>query len=61
MVVNIKYKKFVNTIYGKLQKDPNINKIFFKKYKAIKKIAEGSFGSIYEGININTNIHIAIK
>ena len=45
----------------KLQKDPNINKIFFKKYKAIKKIAEGSFGSIYEGINLKTNIPIAIK
>ena len=45
----------------KIQKDPNINEIFFKKYKVIKKIAEGSFGSIYEGINIMTNIHIAIK
>ena len=44
-----------------LQNDPNINKIFFKKYKAIKKIAEGTFGLIYEGINIKTNTPIAIK
>ena len=44
-----------------IQIDPNINKIFFKKYKALKRIAEGSFGSIYEGINIRTNDKIAIK
>ena len=42
-------------------KDPNINKIFFKKFKIIKKIAEGSFGSIYEGVNIETGASIAIK
>ena len=44
-----------------IQKDPNINKIFFKKYKAIKKIADGSFGSIYQGINIVTQKPVAIK
>ena len=44
-----------------IQKDPNINKIFFKKYKAIKKIADGSFGSIYQGINIVSQKPVAIK
>ena len=43
------------------QTDENINKIFFKKYKAIKLIAEGSFGSIYEGIDIKTRNRVAIK
>jgi serine/threonine protein kinase len=32
-----------------------------KKYKLIKKIGEGSFGSIYKAINIRTNEYIAIK
>ena len=45
----------------KSQTDENINKIFFKKYKAIKLIAEGSFGSIYEGIDIKTRNRVAIK
>ena len=43
------------------QKDENINKIFFKKYKAIKLIAESSFGSVYEGIDIKTKNKVAIK
>ena len=44
-----------------IEKDPNINNIFFKKFKIIKKIGEGSFGSIYEGINIETGALLAIK
>ena len=44
-----------------IEKDPNINNIFFKKFKIIKKIGEGSFGSIYEGVNIETGALIAIK
>ena len=53
----------LNTIkqVEQFQNDPNINQIFFKKYKVIKKIAEGTFGLIYEGINIKTNKPIAIK
>ena len=43
------------------QTDENINKIFFKKYKATKLIAEGSFGLIYEGIDIKTKNRVAIK
>ena len=43
------------------QNDENINKIFFKKYKALKLMAESSFGSVYEGIDIKTKKRVAIK
>lgn len=32
-----------------------------RKYKLIKKIGEGNFGKIFEGININTKQKIAVK
>ena len=34
---------------------------FFKKYKPFYQKAHGSFSIIYEGINIETNEHVAIK
>ena len=34
---------------------------FFNRYKAIKKLGEGSFGKIYSAININTNEKFALK
>ena len=37
------------------------NKILLKKYKIIKKIGKGSFGSVYLGKNIQKNEYIAIK
>jgi serine/threonine protein kinase len=36
-------------------------KIIGNKYKLIKQIGSGSFGSIFEGINIRTNEKVAIK
>jgi serine/threonine protein kinase len=39
--------------------DTNI--IIGNKYKLIKQIGSGSFGSIFEGINIRTNEKVAIK
>ena len=42
-------------------KDPNMDKMFFKKYKILKLISIGKFSSIYEGINIKTKEKIAIK
>ena len=41
--------------------DPIINKIIFKKYKLIKKIGQGTFGSIYEGINLLTKEPVSVK
>ena len=39
--------------------DDIINKVFFKKYHCIKKIGEGSFGRIYEGVY--NSEHFALK
>jgi serine/threonine protein kinase len=41
--------------------DPIIHKIFFGKYKPIKKIGEGSFGMIYLAYNIHTGEQYALK
>ena len=38
-----------------------INKIILKKYKVLKRIGKGSFGSVYLGKNIQKNDYIAIK
>ena len=60
-------KKKVIDAFRKLEdlrsqrKDPNINKILFKKYKILKIISIGKFSSIYEGINIHTKQKVAIK
>ena len=43
------------------QKDEIIGKIFFKKYKVLKKLGQGSFGAVFKGINIQTNEDIAFK
>ena len=36
-------------------------KIFFKFYKAQKKLGEGSFGKIYTAINTKTKEEFALK
>ena len=38
-----------------------IGKIFFGKFQASKKIGQGSFGQVYEGINYSNNEKIAMK
>ena len=43
------------------KEDELINKIFFKKYKILKKIGKGSFGLIYIGKNIKSNKYYAVK
>ena len=37
------------------------NKIIFHKYKINKIIGKGSFGCVYQGINIKTKKLVAIK
>ena len=37
------------------------NKIFFGKYKCNKKIGKGSFGYVYQGVNILNDSEVAIK
>lgn len=32
-----------------------------RKYKILSKIGEGTFGKIFKGLNINTNVNVAIK
>ena len=38
-----------------------INKIIFGKYKVLKPLDKGSFGSVYKAKNIRTNELVAIK
>ena len=38
-----------------------LGRIFFKKFKAIKKIGEGSFGKVFQGINTKNKSLVAIK
>ena len=42
-------------------KDELINKIFFKKYKVLKKIGKGSFGLVYLCKKINNENYFAMK
>lgn len=44
-----------------MSSETSCNKIFFSKYKTIKKIGEGSFGKIYSAVNISNNEKLAIK
>ena len=37
------------------------NKIILKKYRIIKRIGKGSFGSVFLGKNIQQNDYVAIK
>ena len=44
-----------------LKSESLINKIFFEKYRVIKKIGQGSFGRIYTCQNIVSNELYAMK
>ena len=43
------------------QTDEFTRRLFFNKYRPVKKLGEGSFGKIYSAVNINTNQKFALK
>ncbi len=44
-----------------LQSNDIIGKIFFNKFKVIKKIGQGSFGQVFQGVNLKNNEQVALK
>jgi serine/threonine protein kinase len=44
-----------------IEEDEIMNKIFFEKYKVIKKLGQGSFGQVFLGSNIKNEDSIALK
>ena len=46
---------------AKKENKNSLDRLFFNKYKPIKKLGEGSFGKIYMAQNINTKEKCALK
>ncbi len=38
-----------------------IGRVYFSKFQVTKKIGQGSFGQVYEGVNIKNNELVALK
>ena len=49
------------SIHHQKQEDDFTRRLFFNKYKPIKKLGEGSFGKIYSAVNINNQQKFALK
>ena len=45
----------------KQKTDDFSRRLFFNKYKPVKKLGEGSFGKIYSAINITNQQNFALK
>jgi serine/threonine protein kinase len=43
------------------QGDDFQRRLFFNKYKPVKKLGEGSFGKIYSAVNISNQQNFALK
>ena len=43
------------------KEDEFCKKLFFNKYRPVKKLGEGSFGKIYSAVNINNQQKFALK
>ena len=43
------------------QGDDFTKRLFFNKYRPVKKLGEGSFGKIYSAVNINNQQKFALK
>lgn len=37
------------------------NQVFFDKYKTMTKLGQGSFGKVFQGVNLKTSDMIALK
>lgn len=46
---------------GSLKDDSLTGTLFLERYKILRKIGEGGMGSVYEGLQIVVNRHVAIK
>ena len=46
---------------AKKENKNSLDRLFFNKYKPIKKLGEGSFGKIYMAQNINTKEKCALN
>ena len=46
---------------AKKENKNSLDRLFFNKYKPIKKLGEGSFGKIYSAVNINNQQQFALK
>lgn len=44
-----------------MSQDNFVNQILFDKYKITKRLNNGSFGVVYQGINLRTKDPLAIK
>ena len=53
--------KNTNIINNLINENIILSILFFKKYKPIKLIGEGTFSSVYEGINIKDDSKVALK
>jgi serine/threonine protein kinase len=55
------HQKEQNNINKNQNQTDVIGRIYFKKFKVIKKIGQGSFGQVYAGINTKNNEQVALK
>ena len=51
----------INANQQNKEKDDFTKRLFFNKYRPVKKLGEGSFGKIYSAVNINNQQKFALK
>ena len=52
----------LNNNQNQKENQPEITgRVYFSKFKATKKIGQGSFGQVYQGTNLKNNEQVALK